>query len=108
MMSTFQGGLAALGLTLSEASSLRQNDRRKQGLAWANEWLRLWRAEGIGAHARIDGENALARLRPAPDSPAGGGGDISSPSGGGDGHRDHPRDPENSRRVGFGAAPGAK
>ena len=29
-----QAGLAALGLTLSGARSLRQNDRRKQGLVW--------------------------------------------------------------------------
>ena len=34
-----------------------QGAARGVALPWADEWLRLWRAEGIVSHARIDGEN---------------------------------------------------
>ena len=42
-----------------------QGAARGLALPWANEWLRLWREEAIGSHARIDEENALWAVGPA-------------------------------------------
>ena len=36
-----------------------QGAARGLALPWANEWLRLWREEGIGSNARIERKNTL-------------------------------------------------
>ena len=73
-----QGGLAALGLTLSEARTLRHNDRRKQGVAWllrsstvvSADWvigrLRLGHRSNVSRAMRVFQEgqgNATAKIR---------------------------------------------
>jgi hypothetical protein len=73
-----QGGLAALGLTLSEARTLRHNDRRKQGLAWlmrastvvSVDWvigrLRLGHRSNVSRATRAFNEgqkDAVAKIR---------------------------------------------
>jgi hypothetical protein len=56
-----KGGLAALGMTLSEARTLRHNDRRKQGLAWLLRSSTVVSADGVIGRLRLGHRGNVSR-----------------------------------------------